>query len=988
MSTSARAETLAADFLANVDAAVAEEMGASVTLADFIASAPSLTLAERRLLVEQAMVLLERNYVHLDLKTAMHAVDPLQRLRLLLVQLRRARPDETGSDRRFHSEMSEIFHSLRDLHTNYLLPEPYSGKIAYLPFMIEEYRDDDGQRRYLVSHVVDGFDRPPFGAGVEVTHWSGIPIDTAIELNADRFAGSNRAARHARGLESLTIRPLVIHIPPYEQWVTLTYRTDDDAEHTLRQEWLVVDNLPAFIDADEVSGTAASLGLDLDADEAGRARTLLFAPAVAKATREEAAEVTDAPAAPGDELPTTLPSVFRARSISTSSGVFGHIRIFTFNVRDPDGFVDEFLRLIGLLPPDGLIIDVRGNGGGHIHASENTLQTLTPRTIKPEPVQFSSSDLNLTICRRHKDNPTGQIDLTPWFTSLDLATETGAEYSGAFPITPTEGANARGQQYYGPVVLITDARCYSATDIFAAGFADHRIGTILGVDDNTGAGGANVWTHGLLTALLQFPTPDEASPYVALPRGANMRVSMRRTLRVGDDNTGTPVEDLGVTPDVIHRMTRDDVLHGNRDLLDKAGELLAGQPVRQLDVIADLDEGGALTLDIETQAIDRVDVYVDDRPHGSYDVSDGTTSRTVSDDVPGATRLRVEGYDDGELVAARALDVTRDGDAATSRTTADVPARRTTHATAGMTTTAPTVVYIHGAGNKPDTATLKRGWDLDLFQRDMGDRSVMTYYADVLHRTRARIGADACATDDAVNGLVAALSTDGAATDHGLPVSPLLDADLGAVASTEEGQAFAARLQAEIAGHPAARARFPDPTTGVLPLPSFIEELILRELLRRLVPDAEAYFFKPRKRDRMRARLRSTLKAVQGPAIVVSHSLGTAIAYDVLREPAFGARDIPLFVTLGSPLGYQEIQARVTTPLRVPRPVDRWTNAADRLDVVALDTGLNNDFNGGMKLIDVRVDNISPNHHAACGYLRTEAVRTTVGSALAAAPVS
>ena len=62
-------------------------------------------------------------------------------------------------------------------------------------------------------------------------------------------------------------------------------------------------------------------------------------------------------------------------------------------------------------------------------------------------------------------------------------------------------------------MLVTDARCYSATDIFAAGFADHRIGPILGVDDNTGAGGANVWTQGLLKQLLEVPAPtDPDSP--------------------------------------------------------------------------------------------------------------------------------------------------------------------------------------------------------------------------------------------------------------------------------------------------------------------------------------------------------------------------------------------------------------------------------------------------------------------------------------------
>lgn len=58
-----------------------------------------------------------------------------------------------------------------------------------------------------------------------------------------------------------------------------------------------------------------------------------------------------------------------------------------------------------------------------------------------------------------------------------------------------------GSHYHGPVVLITDAHCYCVTDIFTVGFKDHQIGHILGVDGNTGAGGANVWTHDLLKKL-------------------------------------------------------------------------------------------------------------------------------------------------------------------------------------------------------------------------------------------------------------------------------------------------------------------------------------------------------------------------------------------------------------------------------------------------------------------------------------------------------
>jgi len=35
------------------------------------------------------------------------------------------------------------------------------------------------------------------------------------------------------------------------------------------------------------------------------------------------------------------------------------------------------------------------------------------------------------------------------------------------------------------------------------------------------------------------------------------------------------------------------------------------------------------------------------------------------------------------------------------------------------------VIYVHGAGNKPPSADLKRQWDQDLFGADMGGRARM-----------------------------------------------------------------------------------------------------------------------------------------------------------------------------------------------------------------------------------------------------------------------
>jgi hypothetical protein len=210
------------------------------------------------------------------------------------------------------------------------------------------------------------------------------------------------------------------------------------------------------------------------------------------------------------------------------------------------------------------------------------------------------------------------------------------------------------------VVLVTNALCYSATDIFTAGFQDHKIGLVLGVDKNTGAGGANVWTHDLLKTLLDVPPDDPAAagddagnPFVELPRGAEFRVSVRRTLRVGSEHGGTPVEDLGVEPDERHDLTRRDLLSDNEDLLTKAGKLLAAGRVFRLEADTEPRAGGKVQVRLRTAGLDRVDVAFDGRPVASLDVRDGSSSHTLRPAAPDPGTIDLTGWADEEIVARR-----------------------------------------------------------------------------------------------------------------------------------------------------------------------------------------------------------------------------------------------------------------------------------------------------------------------------------------------
>jgi len=662
------------DFVAAADESVKGSLASGQGLRDFLATIVALTPAETVLIVEQAIKLLEGFYVHLPLKRAMHAVDPLQRLRLLQRRL-----PQLDSEIAFHHEMTEIFTSVRDLHTNYILPSHFSRMTAFLPFQVEACFVA-GERKYIVSQTVPGFSHPTFARGVELTYWNGVPIDRAVEIAASYHAGSNPAARRTRGVAGLTKRAMNIAPPPDEEWVVVGYLDLAGNAGAFRADWTIME-LPAEEDAvssGAATRIAASFGLDLEGDTFRRINKVLFAQHVVRAKSElesvrrsarvrtgglesmrtaaTEAAATEAAVNAVQGTESTMPDVFSARVVNAGGRDHAYIRIFTFSVGDDTAFVNEFLRLMELpqMPRDGLIIDVRGNGGGLIWAGERLLQLFTPKTIEPCRTQFINTQSNTLLCQHVNW-------LAPWAASLVRAPETGATFSAGFPITPPEFCNDIGQRYYGPVLLITDARCYSTTDIFAAGFRDHKIGPILGTDNNTGAGGANVWTHG---QIRNFFAGAGTQPLDQLPKGASMRVAIRRTIRVGDE-AGTELEDLGVTPDQEHQLTRDDILGDLPDLLKRAAEILGTEEEkrkrRKFDATV-VRNGAKLSFKLATDKVDYVDVIVNGRPRGSRDIAAGAAEFELPDNqefvIPASpTSVELRGYAGGNLVCYRRLQV-------------------------------------------------------------------------------------------------------------------------------------------------------------------------------------------------------------------------------------------------------------------------------------------------------------------------------------------
>lgn len=142
----------------------------------------------------------------------------------------------------------------------------------------------------------------------------------------------------------------------------------------------------------------------------------------------------------------------------------------------------------------------------------------------------------------------------------------------------------------------------------------------------------------------------------------------------------------------------------------------------------------------------------------------------------------------------------------------------------------------------------------------------------------------------------------------------------------------------------------------------------------------------------IRERLLRTLENHKNDKIMlISHSMGSIIAYDVLTFLSPHIR-VDTFITMGSPLGLPFIISRIAAELKqrsgkvnhlsAPTPVIRgWFNFSDILDKVAFNYKLSASFSEnshGVKPVDLLVvnnyisDGGDANPHKSFGYLRTD----------------
>ncbi|HZN54865.1 MAG TPA: S8 family serine peptidase [Candidatus Polarisedimenticolaceae bacterium] len=280
------------------------------------------------------------------------------------------------------------------------------------------------------------------------------------------------------------------------------------------------------------------------------------------------------------------------------------------------------------------------------------------------------------------------------------------------------------------------------------------------------------------------------------------------------------------------------------------------------------------------------------------------------------------------------------------------------------------VVYIHGIGNKPAPDLLKRQWDVALFGQDVGETSRLAYWADLFHPEPLRAGEKAIR----------------AAGHDAAPFDPAAVAPYG-----RDAEAFARKLAARIeAENPALSTKRGKGAARVEAklLPPFLRRALTKWITKEFVRDVAAYFYDKTTAEAMRERLRVLLVPERAPYLLIAHSMGTVIAYDVLHEMAARGAPVAHLLTIGSPLGLKEVEDHVRHPLAVPKGLASWWNAADRFDPIALDRRLSGEYAPKGFVHDVTVENPDRRSfhfwsaHSIDGYLRTAPIRERIADLL------
>ncbi|BBH52824.1 S41 family peptidase [Fluviispira sanaruensis] len=253
----------------------------------------------------------------------------------------------------------------------------------------------------------------------------------------------------------------------------------------------------------------------------------------------------------------------------------------------------------------GVLIDVRGNGGGfgsfpQLLANAFTHKFVSNLEMRPLVSKTNRDTFyNLEMSRYYARLNTSDPMQTPHLSTVNEMDRYLADSNFSDQIQAKTLLLAPADRYDGdendalpetynkkdteilkavltikPIAVLTNSNCYSACDVFVSLMKDYKIAKIFGTTKQTGGGGANVieWKDFLTPVVV-----DEQGTKVSiipngspLPRNSEIRFAWNKIVRpFAVKDYEKYIEGVGVVTDYVYRQTTQDLLDNDKVVFQK-----------------------------------------------------------------------------------------------------------------------------------------------------------------------------------------------------------------------------------------------------------------------------------------------------------------------------------------------------------------------------------------------------------------------------------
>ncbi len=498
--------------------------------------------AEKKYLAQRASNFLAHFYINRPMKLKKFKANIFESLK----QIRRNSSNLTSEE--FHRQMRQAFASQKDYHLSYSMPDPLRSFKSFLPFDVVMAYDANHKpvvaieslRKDLLNALEGKAQLKQTLSALEpgdiITEVEGQSVWRHLHQLSSQTSGCNPASRLTHNLQYMTTRYHSRDLLPDKNWLTIKVKKSDGKVEHLSVPWITKGNRYDYQRAENNDPQKKTLIPYKNVTVEGRI---------------------------GDHL--------QYGKVTNRNGTFGYIRMDAFNLSDGQDLIrtnDFCYRMADVLQQynqntQGLIIDLRNNGGGSFPLSQQWPKLYSQGEFKP--LQLRSTT---TKDKQQYFYGYSQDYKVPY---LLAGRREKSFFSKPYPAeNPADAAYSDIRDIHGvykkPVAVLVNGRTFSAGDAFTASMQDNGLACIYGENGkSTGGGGALVSSYNEIYTMVQNTLKRRYNRF--LPHNIDFNCAIEQHVRRGKYQ-GQLIETAGVKAEKVVFRSLKSVRQGKLDYLD------------------------------------------------------------------------------------------------------------------------------------------------------------------------------------------------------------------------------------------------------------------------------------------------------------------------------------------------------------------------------------------------------------------------------------